>query len=125
MKNLRHGFTLIEVLVSVVILSVVLVGFIKIQNENISIVNNLFAKKISMYENTLFLNDNISFHNKQNIDAYTVLASHFFITNDKAKSALTSIKREIIIEKAKDKFNNVTFDTLILKDKNATIKYTF
>lgn len=125
MKNLRHGFTLIEVLVSVVILSVVLVGFIKIQNENISIVNNLFSKKISMYENTLFLNDNISFYNKQNIDAYTALSPHFFITNDKTKSALSAIKREITVERAKDKFNNVTFNKLILKDKNSTIKYTF
>lgn len=114
-----------EVLVSVVILSVVLVGLIKIQNENISIVNNLFSKKISMYENTLFLNDNISFYNKQNIDAYTALSSHFFITNDKTKSALSAIKREITIERAKDKFNNVTFNKLILKDKNSTIKYTF
>lgn len=78
-----------------------------------------------MYENTLFLNDNISFYNKQNIDAYTVLSPHFFITNDKAKSALTAIKREIITERTKDKFNNVTFNKLILKDKNSTIKYIY
>jgi len=124
LRNDRSGFTLIEVLVSVVILSIATVSFMSLQSQHISTIGNLISKKTSLYENTLFF-DKINDSNADiTTDAYTTLGN-IGITNDDTKNILQSIKKEIIIQKPTNTMELNITKTAIIKDINSSSSYNF
>jgi len=124
LKNDRSGFTLIEVLVSVVILSIATVSFMSLQSQHISSIGNLISKKTSLYENTLFFDKINDTNTNMTTDAYTVLQS-IGITNDDTKNILQSIKKEIIIQKPINDMELNLTKKAIIKDINSSSSYNF
>ncbi len=93
---MRKAFTLMEIMVSVVLIAIVVLGIIKIQKENIFMAKYIAGRVQSELSNTLFLGKTAMRYNKDEKDAYTLL-SHMRIHNDKSKEILKKITRKIYI----------------------------
>lgn len=85
-----------EIMVSVVLIAIVVLGIIKIQKENIFMAKYIAGRVQSELSNTLFLSKTAMHYNKDEKDAYTLL-SHMRIRNDKSKEILKKITRKIYI----------------------------
>jgi prepilin-type N-terminal cleavage/methylation domain-containing protein len=93
---MRKAFTLMEIMVSVVLIAIVVLGIIKLQKENIFMAKYIAGRVQSELGNTLFLGKEAIRYNKDDKDAYT-LVSHIGIRNDKSKEILKKIQRKIYI----------------------------
>jgi len=116
----HSAFTIIEVLVSVVLISIVVLGVIKIEQD---------SKRISLYlldrgkvelSNTLFLGRDIKKYHKDEKDAYSIISSRFKISKLKDREVLREIKRKIFISdpvELSDDLIPVVIDEIMLKDQ--------
>ena len=93
---MRKAFTLMEIMVSVVLIAIVVLGIIKLQKENIFMAKYIAGRVQSELSNTLFLGKTAMRYNKDEKDAYTLL-SHMHIRNDKSKEILKKITRKIYV----------------------------
>lgn len=93
---MRKAFTLMEIMVSVVLIAIVVLGIIKIQKENIFMAKYIAGRVQSELSNTLFLGKTAMRYNKDEKDAYSLL-SHMRIRNDKSKDILKKITRKIYV----------------------------
>ncbi len=93
---MRKAFTLMEIMVSVVLIAIVVLGIIKLQKENIFMAKYIAGRVQSELGNTLFLGKEAVRYNKDEKDAYTLI-SHMRIRNDKSKEILKKIKRKIYV----------------------------
>jgi prepilin-type N-terminal cleavage/methylation domain-containing protein len=94
--QMRKAFTLMEIMVSVVLIAIVVLGITKIQKENIFMAEYIAGRVQSELANTLFLGKEALRYDKDEKDAYT-LVRKINIRNDKSKEILKSIKRTIHI----------------------------
>ena len=116
----HSAFTIIEVLVSVVLISIVVLGVIKIEQD---------SKRISLYlldrgkvelSNTLFLGRDIKKYHKDEKDAYSIISSRFKISKLKDREVLREIKGKIFISdpvELSDDLIPVVIDEIMLKDQ--------
>ena len=93
---MRKAFTLMEIMVSVVLIAIVVLGIIKLQKENIFMAKYIAGRVQSELSNTLFLGKAAARYNKDEKDAYTLL-SPMRIRNDKSKEILKKITRKIYV----------------------------
>jgi len=93
---MRKAFTLMEIMVSVVLIAIVVLGIIKLQKENIFMAKYIAGRVQSELSNTLFLGKTAARYNKDEKDAYTLL-SPMRIRNDKSKEILKKITRKIYV----------------------------
>ncbi len=91
------AFTIIEVLVSVVLLSIVVLGIVKIQQDNSDMALYLSDRSKQELSNTLFLGRDIQKYHKDEKDAYTILSDRFKISDFKSREILKDTKRQIFI----------------------------
>jgi len=91
---LRRGFTIIEIIVSVVIIAIVTLTLAKINKQNANMVDYVTSRLQSELSNTLFLHPDAFKFDKSEKDAYTIL-HNMKIKNEKAKAYLKKIKRKI------------------------------
>lgn len=110
---MKKAFSLMEVIISIVILSVVMVALLKIKSENISIVSKSEQKiKLNEYillavdfkDKIVIKNENINLANKYNYE------------NDEIRKELRDVKVSIKDEKIETKsinngFNNINITT--------------
>ena len=97
-KNInRDGFTLIEVIMSVLIVSIVVMGAMKLQGRNHEMAVYISDRGKSELENSLFLTKKAYRYDKDEIDAYEVLRDKFNIRDDDSKELLKSITKKIHI----------------------------
>jgi len=95
---LRKAFTIIEVMVSVLLISVVVLGIIKMQKQTKDMALYLSDRGKNELSNTLFLDESVSKYNKAEKDAYTIIkAQSFHINDDGTKKILKNISRKINI----------------------------
>lgn len=73
MRTRRSAFTLIEVLVSVMLISIVVLGIIKIRQENVSMMDYITRRIRGELENSLFLSPLVLRYNGDEKDALTLL----------------------------------------------------
>ncbi|WP_292662950.1 hypothetical protein [Nitratifractor sp.] len=92
----RVAFTLIEVLVSVVLISVVVVGILKIREQNIDAAQYLSSRMGEEMANSLFLGPESLRYNGEKKDAYTLL-KRLGVSNDKSRDILKKMSRQIRI----------------------------
>ncbi len=85
-----------EIMVSVVLIAIVVLGIIKLQKENIFMAKYIAGRVQSELGNTLYLGKEAMRYNKDEKDAYTLLG-YMQIRNDKSKEILKGIKRKIYI----------------------------
>lgn len=85
-----------EIMVSVVLIAIVVLGIVKIQKENIFMAKYIAGRIQSELSNTLFLGEEALRYNKDEKDAYTLL-EHMRIRSDASKEILKKITRKIYI----------------------------
>ena len=90
----RSAFTLIEVLVSVVLISIVVLGIARIREQNVAAAHYLSSRMQKELDNTLFLGEGSIRYSGETKDAYTVLHG-FGIKKDATREILKAKKREI------------------------------
>ncbi len=91
---MQRGFTIIEIIISVVIIAMATLTLAKISKQNSTMVDYVTNRLKNELSNTLFLHPDAFNYDKSRKDAYTILHS-MGIRNDKTKSYLKKLKRKI------------------------------
>ncbi len=92
---MKKAFTLIEILVSVILISIVILGIVKIREQNIKVAKYISQRAQNELSNTLFLDRENIKYSKTKKDAATLLS--YMKLNQKTKSLLKKIERKITI----------------------------
>ena len=95
---MRRAFTILEVLVSVTLISIVVMGIVKIESQNQQIAHYISGRVKAELANTLFLVPKIMRYDKEEKSAYTVL-ERLHGDKDITRQTLKKIKRKIHISK--------------------------
>lgn len=99
MRSLRGGFTLIEVLVSVMIMSVSLYYILQIYGERFNDVSYVTKRADAVMQDTFFLTaQNLERYDKSTKSAYDIVKSIVRPKNDEARRTLKTIKRTVSTE---------------------------
>ncbi len=116
--KLRQAFTIIEVLVSVVLISIVALGAVKLQQESRAMALYLSDRSKSELSNTLFLGKEVMRYHKDEKDAYSLISRTFKLTDDTSREILKESKRSIFISdpiKLSDETLPVKVNEIMLK----------
>jgi prepilin-type N-terminal cleavage/methylation domain-containing protein len=92
-----RGFTLIEVIMSVLIVSIVVMGAMKLQSKNRDMAIYISQRGNSELDNSLYLLKKAYRYDKDEKDAYEILRDEFYIKDDESREALKSISKHINI----------------------------
>jgi prepilin-type N-terminal cleavage/methylation domain-containing protein len=92
----RRGFTLIEVLVSVVLIAVVILGIFKIREQSASSVSYLENRMGEELSGSLFVSDRVMNVGSDQIPALYMLKD-MGVSNEKVRDVLRHIKRRIAL----------------------------
>jgi prepilin-type N-terminal cleavage/methylation domain-containing protein len=98
MKNFKDGFTLIEVLVSVMLISIVILGLMKINSQTQDMTIYITQREKAVWTDSLFLYDDIKEQANKEINAYDMLLKRYKLSNDESISILKEAQRKIYIE---------------------------
>jgi len=97
MKTLRPAFTLIEILIAVIILSISLIGVLKTYSESSRFITYLSERNKRSLEDSLFLSTNILRYHKSEKSAYDILERHVKIKEDTSRTIVKKTMRKIFI----------------------------
>jgi prepilin-type N-terminal cleavage/methylation domain-containing protein len=97
MKEMTPAFTLIEILISVMILSISIVAVFKIYNENQDRIVYVSERNRHALEDSLFLGTEVLRYHKEERSAYDLLQQEIKPTNDKSREILKMLRRDIYI----------------------------
>ena len=98
----KKAFTLIEVIMSVLIVSIVVMGAMKLQSQNRDMAVYIASRGNSELDNSLYLLDEAYQYDKSEKDAYEILRNEFDIRDDKSREALKFITKNINITEEKE-----------------------
>jgi len=104
---LKRGFTIIEIIVSVLIITIVTLTLAKINKQNSNMVDYVTTRLQNELSNTLFLHPNAQKYDKSEKDAYEILHG-FKIKDEKAREYLKKLKRKIYVD------SSVAVDKMII-----------
>ena len=124
---MKRAFTIIEVIVSVIIISIVVLGLTKINRQNIDMADYVSSRNKSELSNTLFLTKEAYKYDKSEKDAYTLLQK-MGISKLETRQYLKKLKRKIYIDrdiKLKKMVVPLNVQAIMLKSKYATKYYRF
>jgi prepilin-type N-terminal cleavage/methylation domain-containing protein len=91
------AFTLIEILISVMILSISIVAVFKIYNENQDRIIYVSERNKHALEDSLFLGEEVLRYHKENRSAYDLLQQEIKPKKDKSRKILKTLSRDIYI----------------------------
>ncbi len=94
---MKKAFTIIEIIVSVVIIAIVTLTLAKINRQNANMVDYVTTRLQNELSNTLFLTNEAFKYDKSQKDAYTLLRG-IKIRDEEAKAYLKKLKRKIYIK---------------------------
>jgi len=97
MKTSHHAFTLIEVLISVLILSGTIVYALKIHSQNKEQIVYISERSKLSLQDSLFVADDTLRYHKDKKEAYEVLRKYFKVEDQKSREILKKISREYFI----------------------------
>lgn len=127
-KTMRKAFSIIEVLVSVVIISTSIVYVLKIHANNSEQIVYISERNKQALQDSLYLSPEVLKYHKDRKDAYTILHPHFKLKEDKSKEILKKSERDIfipepiqIIPPEEGYGVSATVDEVMLKDKHSSI----
>ena len=122
---MKRAFTIIEIIISTIIIAIVVMGILKINRENFSMAEYIANRNKSELSNTLFLTKEALKYDKSQKDAYTLL-HNMPIKNSKVIEYLKGIKRKIYVDRDIDigKIEvPIRVDAIMLKSKYSTRYY--
>ncbi len=102
MKNIKlnhskRAFTLIEVIVAVVLVSIVVMGSMDLQSKTQDMARYIIERGKNELDNSLYLTSQAYRYDKDEKDAYALIRTEFDIKDEKSKKALKSILKKINI----------------------------
>jgi prepilin-type N-terminal cleavage/methylation domain-containing protein len=100
LKPLRPAFTLIEVLVSVLILSTSIVYVLNIHSQNHEQIIYISERNKHALEDSLYLDSNVLRYHKDEKNAYDLLQNTLKVDDFQSRKILKNIKRNIFIPEA-------------------------
>ena len=131
MKPLRPAFTIIEILVSVIIISVSIVYVLKLHSQNREHIIYVTERNKLSLQDSLFLVDNVLQYHKEKKNAYDLLRSYFKIEDFKSRDILKKAERKYFIPEAitlspEEGFGPAaTIQEIKLKDKYSSSYFRF
>ena len=99
-KKLRPAFTIIEILISVIIITLAILPVLKIHTSNHEQLVYISERNKRSLEDSLYVSRDILTHHKENKTAYDVLSKFFRINEDKSREILKQTHRDIFIPEA-------------------------
>lgn len=96
-KKFQQAFTLIEVLVSVIIVSIVVVGAMQISKQNKGMASYLLKRSSREMDNALFLTKKIQRYSNDKKSAYDLLMDEFSIKDFESRKMLKKVEKTINI----------------------------
>ncbi len=133
-KN-KKAFTLIEVMVSVIIISIVVMGILKQQSLNTNMATYLLKRGDAELDNTLFLSKSIKRYHEENKTAYDVLLDEFSIKDLESREILREVSRNIhiteeieipiVVDEASGQEFTFFTNEILLKENYSARYYTF
>ncbi len=101
MKNsIKRAFTLIEVLVSVIIVFIVVIGAMQLSKQNKDMAIYLLKRGSSEIENSLFLTKKVKRYSNEKKSAYDLLVDEFSIKDFESRDLLKKVEKKINITEA-------------------------
>ena len=97
MKPLRPAFTIIEILVSVLILSVSIMYILQIHSANHEQIVYISERNKHALEDSLYLSGDVLQYHKESKNAYDLLAKEFKIKEFKSRDILKKTERELFV----------------------------
>jgi len=97
MKNLRPAFTIIEILVSVLILSVSIMYILQIHTSNREQIIYIAERNTHALEDSLYLGDDVFKYHKKSKSAYDLLSTEFKIKEFQSRDILKKTERELFV----------------------------
>ena len=91
----KDGFTLIEVIMSVIIVSIVVMGAMQVQEQNSDMASYLLKRGNSELDNALFLTEKVQKYSKDKKNAYDMLIDEFSIKDFESRDILKKIEKKI------------------------------
>jgi len=122
---LKKAFTIIEIIISVVIIAIVTLTLAKINKQNAVMVDYVTTRLQNELSNTLFLTQEAFNYDKSEKDAYTLIGK-MKIRNEDAKAYLKKIKRKIYIAKdipIEESIIPIHLNAIMLKSQFSTRYY--
>lgn len=132
MKQLRPAFTIIEILISVIILSLAIIPVLKVHTSNHEQIVYLSERNKRSLEDSLYLSSNILNYHQDNKTAYEILEKFFKVKEQKSREILKKSSRDIfipeeieIIPLEEQDGPTAIVNKIMLKDKHSSIYYQF
>lgn len=132
MKKLRPAFTIIEILISVIILSLAIVPVLKVHTENHEQIVYISERNKRALQDSLYLSSNILQHHQDNKSAYEILESFFKIKEQESRKILKATSRDVFIPEEMNIIPieeqdgpTATVNEVMLKDKHSSNYYYF
>jgi hypothetical protein len=137
MKTLRPAFTIIEVLISVIILSFAIIFVLQVHTDNQEQIVYISERNKLSLQDSLYLSPDILSHHKDNKTAYDILEKFFKINELKSREILKKNSRDIFIPEEiqiippQDESTQgqstpaAIVNEVMLKDKHSSIYYHF
>lgn len=132
MRQLRPAFTIIEILISVIIITLAIIPVLKVHTSNHEQIVYISERNKRSLEDSLYLSKNILLHHQDNKTAYEVLEKFFKIKDSKSREILKKSNRDIFIPEEKDILSteeqggpSAVVHEIMLKDKHSSIYYHF
>ena len=91
----KQAFTLIEVIMSVIIVSIVVMGAMQVQEQNSDMATYLLKRGNSELDNSLFLTEKVQRYSKDKKNAYDMLVDEFSIKEFESRDILKKIEKNI------------------------------
>ena len=131
-KTLRPAFTIIEILISVIIISVSIIFVLKLHSQNREQIVYISERNKLSLQDSLFLSDDVIRYHKDRKEAYDVLEKHFKVKESKSRELLKKNARDFFIPEPinilppSDGYGpTAVVDEIMLKDKHSSIYYHF
>lgn len=132
MKQLRPAFTIIEILISVIILSLAIIPVLKVHTSNHEQIVYLSERNKRSLEDSLYLSSNILNYHQDNKTAYEILEKFFKVKEQKSREILKKSSRDIFIPEEieispleEQDGPTAIVNKIMLKDKHSSIYYQF
>jgi prepilin-type N-terminal cleavage/methylation domain-containing protein len=93
----KRAFTLIEVIMSVIIVGIVVMGAMQIQEQNSDMASYLLKRGNSELDNSLFLTKKVQRYTNDKKNAYDLLVDEFSIKDFESRDILKKIEKKINI----------------------------
>jgi len=132
LKQLRPAFTIIEILISVIIISLAIIPVLKIHTENHEQIVYISERNKRALQDSLYLSSNILQHHQDNKTAYEILERLFKIKEQESREILKKSSRDVfipeeikIISLEEQSGPTAIVNEVMLKDKHSSNYYHF